>query len=724
MDPLSVIASVTGILAAAFKISNAASALISGWKEAPNSLHSIVSEMAALSACLAQLRPFLSRREIAPKSRMAAISVEQIVVVASSCVLAVSELQKTLDSLEPEKPLSKRVKLRWSSYEKKINMLRSRVQASTSSLNLVLTVLTCSTAEESHLSICRLERTLFEVLQKDPDLAHRISNIDSNFDSSHYAPSNDRSALDISEDAELPTGQDSITTSNQSSSDSPGPPPLGLDYAVERSLASSFVYLRADGRMLTSMLSSNSSAGSGCGWSFLSGISLAQVSNLSVLSLPVSWHGLWSPEQYKPLNEAEVTSYINAIRDTERQRIKSQTSQTSRSNAGVQPAPFESLLPGRPIFQSKAARARYVSDSIDRALNREQDRSSESIKILLLGGSDAGKSTLLKMMRLVWAEGFEAKERSEFRTVIQSNISMASKMVLEHFHELGLSFRNPQSPRYEDIIKQIEPPIGTMQQSLDCARAWKSLCREDGIKKSYSVGNEYALHDNFARFSGDLGRLLSPDLVPTDADILHARLRTTGITETLFHVDTKEFHVFDHGGARSERKKWVHTFEGANGLIFVAPLSGYDQCLMEDVLSNQLKEALMLFKSLLSMTWFKRSPIFLILNKMDLLVEKIQSHPITKCWPEYKGSLDDSEEVVTFIKNKFLELADMTGRSVKVYPCDLTDIDSARIIIDDLQNQPWERYRQTEYRQIESGLTTVHQLTAPLPVEPVGSDGW
>lgn len=692
MDPLSIIASITGILGAAFKISNAASALISSWKDAPNSLHNIVSEMAALSACLAQLRPFLLRREIAPESRMTAISVEQIVIIASSCVLAVSELQETLDSLEPEKPLSKRVKIRWSSYEKKINMLRSRVQASASSLNLVLTALTCSTAEESHLSVCRLERTLSEVVQKDPDLAHRISNIDSNFD----APSYNRSILDISENAELPTRQDGITTSKKSSPDSPATPPLGLDYAVERSLASSFVYMRADSRMLTSLFSSNSSAGSGCGWSFLSGISLAQVSNLSVISLPVSWHELWRPEQYKPLNAAEVTSSFKAIYDTERDQIKSQSLQTSRSKADVQSTPFKPFVYRRPILRSQALRDRAVSDSIDRYLIREQAKSSKNIKILLLGGSEAGKSTLLKMMRLVWAEGFKTEERSQFRSVIQSNILMCCKMMLEHFFELSLVFHNPQSHRCEDIINEIETPIGTLQQSLDCVHAWQSLWREDGIQKSYSVGHEYALHDNFARFSGDLIRLLSPDLVPTDADILHARLRTTGITETLFQVDTRMFRIFDPGGARSERKKWVHTFEDNKCLIFVAPLSGYNQCLIEDKLGNQLEEALMLFKSLLSMTWFKRSPIFLILNKMDLLREKIGSNPITKSWPEYEGSLNDSNNIVTFIKNKFLELADMAGRSVKVYPCDLTDIDSARVILDDLKNHPWERYHQTE----------------------------
>lgn len=81
---------------------------------------------------------------------------------------------------------------------------------------------------------------------------------------------------------------------------------------------------------------------------------------------------------------------------------------------------------------------------------------------------------------------------------------------------------------------------------------------------------------------------------------------------------------------------------------------------------------------------------------MDLLLEKIESNPITKCWPEYEGSPNNSEEVLAFITNKFLELADMTGRSVKVYACDLTDIDSARIIMNDLENQPWERYRQTK----------------------------
>ena len=40
--------------------------------------------------------------------------------------------------------------------------------------------------------------------------------------------------------------------------------------------------------------------------------------------------------------------------------------------------------------------------------------------------------------------------------------------------------------------------------------------------------------------------------------------------------------MFDVGGQRSERKKWIHCFEGVTAIIFCVALSGYDQVLHED----------------------------------------------------------------------------------------------------------------------------------------------
>lgn len=38
----------------------------------------------------------------------------------------------------------------------------------------------------------------------------------------------------------------------------------------------------------------------------------------------------------------------------------------------------------------------------------------------------------------------------------------------------------------------------------------------------------------------------------------------------------------DVGGQRTERRKWIHCFEKVTSIIFLAALSEYDQCLIEE----------------------------------------------------------------------------------------------------------------------------------------------
>lgn len=40
--------------------------------------------------------------------------------------------------------------------------------------------------------------------------------------------------------------------------------------------------------------------------------------------------------------------------------------------------------------------------------------------------------------------------------------------------------------------------------------------------------------------------------------------------------------MFDVGGQRSERKKWIHCFESVTSIIFCVALSEYDQVLLEE----------------------------------------------------------------------------------------------------------------------------------------------
>lgn len=70
--------------------------------------------------------------------------------------------------------------------------------------------------------------------------------------------------------------------------------------------------------------------------------------------------------------------------------------------------------------------------------------------------------------------------------------------------------------------------------------------------------------------------------VPTDQDVLRSRVKTTGITETTFVIGELTYRMFDVGGQRSERKKWIHCFENVTTIIFLVAISEYDQVLIED----------------------------------------------------------------------------------------------------------------------------------------------
>lgn len=69
---------------------------------------------------------------------------------------------------------------------------------------------------------------------------------------------------------------------------------------------------------------------------------------------------------------------------------------------------------------------------------------------------------------------------------------------------------------------------------------------------------------------------------PTEQDVLRSRVKTTGITETTFRVGESTYKMFDVGGQRSERKKWIHCFENVTSIVFLVAISEYDQVLVED----------------------------------------------------------------------------------------------------------------------------------------------
>ncbi|KAJ3125579.1 hypothetical protein HK101_005906, partial [Irineochytrium annulatum] len=62
------------------------------------------------------------------------------------------------------------------------------------------------------------------------------------------------------------------------------------------------------------------------------------------------------------------------------------------------------------------------SKDIDIMLKADAKASTKTVKLLLLGPGDSGKSTLLKQFRLIYGQEFTDQERKTFRSVILGNV--------------------------------------------------------------------------------------------------------------------------------------------------------------------------------------------------------------------------------------------------------------------------------------------------------------
>ena len=137
-----------------------------------------------------------------------------------------------------------------------------------------------------------------------------------------------------------------------------------------------------------------------------------------------------------------------------------------------------------------------------------------------------------------------------------------------------------------------------------------------------------------------IGRIAQPDYLPNDQDVLRSRVKTTGITETTFIIGELTYRMFDVGGQRSERKKWIHCFENVTTILFLVAISEYDQLLFEDETVNRMQEALTLFDSICNSRWFVKTSIILFLNKIDRFKEKLPVSPMKNYFPDYEGKLN------------------------------------------------------------------------------------
>ncbi|KAJ3888307.1 guanine nucleotide binding protein, alpha subunit [Lentinula edodes] len=163
-------------------------------------------------------------------------------------------------------------------------------------------------------------------------------------------------------------------------------------------------------------------------------------------------------------------------------------------------------------------------------------------------------------------------------------------------------------------------------------------------------------------FLRHITRVAASDYVPSTDDILHARIQTMGVAEHIFDVNihgkSVSWHLFDVGGARGQRHTWVPYFDDANAIIFVAPVSAFDQYLAEeDPRTNRIDDSLQLFTQICSSPLLKNAHLVLFLNKTDLLRAKLDNGlRVQKYITSFGERANDYETVVQYFRAHFLQV--------------------------------------------------------------------
>ncbi|XP_077982135.1 guanine nucleotide-binding protein G(s) subunit alpha-like [Glandiceps talaboti] len=317
-----------------------------------------------------------------------------------------------------------------------------------------------------------------------------------------------------------------------------------------------------------------------------------------------------------------------------------------------------------------------ANKKIEKQIQKDKQIYRATHRLLLLGAGESGKSTIVKQMRILHVDGFSTEEKKQKIEDIKKNIRDAILTITGAMSTLTppIPLEHPENQFRLDYIQDVSssPGFDYPEEFWDHTEV---LWKDAGVQACYERANEYQLIDSAKYFLDKVNIVRQADYSPTEQDILRCRVLTSGIFETRFQVDRVNFHMFDVGGQRDERRKWIQCFNDVTAIIFVVACSGYNLVLREDPSQNRLRESLDLFKSIWNNRWLKTISVILFLNKQDLLAEKVRAgkSKIEDYFQEYAkytipqdATVDagDDEQVTRakyFIRDEFLRISTASG---------------------------------------------------------------
>jgi hypothetical protein len=207
------------------------------------------------------------------------------------------------------------------------------------------------------------------------------------------------------------------------------------------------------------------------------------------------------------------------------------------------------------VSYSNRKKALEKSKSIDHLLKKETLKLSQEkcYKMLLLGSSDSGKTTILKQFKVLYSKGFTHYEKTFFKRKVVDNSVDTITLLVQALSTYQIPIHNSENQKYVDLVSGGTPRDANGCLYPESIQAIAELWKDESIQKVYLKGNEFGLQDTADYFLSNITRIGNPNYEPIDDDILRAKYRTSEISENQFDIGGAQFSIYDVGGHRKLR---------------------------------------------------------------------------------------------------------------------------------------------------------------------------
>ncbi|KAG6380721.1 G-alpha-domain-containing protein [Boletus reticuloceps] len=259
----------------------------------------------------------------------------------------------------------------------------------------------------------------------------------------------------------------------------------------------------------------------------------------------------------------------------------------------------------------------------------------------------------------------------------QPEVSVHNRSNWKKAFSLGSKIKSsPKSAHTNEIEGWWDDPSDPVHVLNACVQPMLTLWKDSSVKQRLRE-KQLRIEESSGFFLDEIARITALRYFPTDQDVLKARLKTMGIVEHTFsipdppHVNV-DWKVYDVGGARNQRHAWAPYFEDVNAIIFLAPISAFDQVLLEDPKVNRLEDSFLLWRSIVS-------------NKLLMDAKLKAGVRLKDHFKQYGGRPNDFENVSKYFQNNFTtihqEFSVNRSRELKIHFTAVTDTRRTATII-------------------------------------------